>query len=149
MKKSYKILIGLAIVATLGVTYRAPVVEAKIQAVKQLVIDLAAGNVDVQASSTADAAVETAMLESGLQPSHVTKYSGEVIWLTTSTTTSVAIPGALTTDIMVASINSAPSEAAYLVSADVFANNSALFTLSAANTSTDAVISYTIDRAAP
>ena len=51
MKKSYKILIGLAIVATLGITYRAPVVDAAINAVRQLKIDLTNGRVPVAAGN--------------------------------------------------------------------------------------------------
>lgn len=149
MKKSYKIFIAFAVIAVLAVTYRAPIVEAKIQAVKQLLIDLANGNVSVQASSTATGAVETAMLESGLQPSHVVKLSGKVMWLGTAASANYAIPGALSTDLITASISSIPSEAAYLAKADVFSNNSAIFTLSAANTSTDAEITYQITRAAP
>lgn len=93
--------------------------------------------------------VETAMMETGLQPSHVLKFGNEVTWSGGGTTLSTAVSGALSTDLMVATIKSVPSEAAYLAAANVFKNNSAIFTLSAANTSNDAVITYTIYRAAP
>jgi hypothetical protein len=241
MKKSYKFLIGLLIVGAVAVTYRAPVVDAAILAIKQLKIDLSNGRIPVASTSTTLAsgkvmigdsagvaaeqtlsgdvtvnnsgttflstssivnadingsagilfskfenlstakiligsgakvateqsvsgdvtmnsagavtisagAVETARLESGLQPSHVTKFSGEVTWSGGGTTLKTGVFGSFTTDIIVASINTVPSEAAYLAAADVFKNNSTIFTLSAANTSNDAVIAYTINRAAP
>lgn len=234
-------IVVILFIAVLAVTYRTPVVDAAINAIKQLKIDLSAGNVPIAASSTVLAdgkvlignssgvaaaqtvsgdvtvsnagvaaigtgvivnadvsataalafskfenlssgrllvgngsnvptetditgdvtisnagvttigagAVDTAMLESGLQPSHVPKFVGELTWSGGGASVSTALVGALTTDIMVASISTVPSEAAYLVSADVFANNSTSFVLSAANTSNDAVISYAVYRAAP
>jgi hypothetical protein len=51
MKKSFKIFIAFAFIAVLAATYRAPVVEAKIQAIKQLIIDLAEGDIPVAAGS--------------------------------------------------------------------------------------------------
>ena len=51
MKKSYKILIGLAIVTVLAVTWRAPVVDAAINAIKQLKVDLTNGRVPVAAGN--------------------------------------------------------------------------------------------------
>jgi hypothetical protein len=241
VKKSYKFLIGLAIVAVLAVTYRAPVVDAAINAIKQLKIDLANGNVPIGSTSTtlsdgtvligsssdvaaeqtvsgdvtisnagvaaiatgvvvnadisASAAishskfanltstgilvgssagvaterivtgdvtisntgattigagtVETAMLQSGLAPSHVVLYAGEVTWSGASTTLKSGIFGSYTSDILITSLNTAPSETGYIAAADLFKNNSAVFTLSTSNASNDAVISYTVHRAAP
>ena len=51
MKRSYKILIGLAILTVLAVTYRAPVVDAAINAIKQLKTDLTNGRVPVAAGN--------------------------------------------------------------------------------------------------
>lgn len=166
MKRSYKILIALAIVAALAITYRAPVVDAGINAIRQLKTDLtngrvsvAAGNLtgmsgDVTVASTGVATigagvVETAMLESGLLPSHVVLYAGEVTWSGSGASLNTAVLGAYSTDLITASIRSVPTQAAYLARAEVFNNNSVIFTLSAANTSDDASITYTISRAAP
>jgi hypothetical protein len=80
-------------------------------------------------------------------PSHVPKFAGEVTWTGGLTTLAETVTGALATDIVIATIQSAPSEAAYLVSAAVTANT-VTFTLSAANTSNDAVVSYVVLRAA-
>ena len=51
MKKFHKGLIAFAIVAALGITYRAPVVDAAINAIKQLKIDLTNGRVPVAAGN--------------------------------------------------------------------------------------------------
>jgi hypothetical protein len=51
MKKLHKGLIAFAIVATLGITYRAPVVDAAINAIKQLKVDLTNGRVPVAAGN--------------------------------------------------------------------------------------------------
>lgn len=148
MKKSYRLLIGLAILALLASPYRVEISEAAINAVKKLKIDLRDGNIPVVASSTDDGAVETAMLESGLQPSHVVKYAGFASWTGSGASYSPAIMGALSTDLIVATIKTAPTQAAYIKSVTL-SNNTGVFTLSAANTSDDAVIAYTVYRAAP
>lgn len=51
MKRSYKILIGLALVAVVAATYKAPYVEAKLNAIRQLEIDLTNGRVPVDAGN--------------------------------------------------------------------------------------------------
>jgi len=51
MKRFHKGLIAFAIVAALGITYRAPVVDAAINAIKQLKIDLTNGTVPVAAGN--------------------------------------------------------------------------------------------------
>lgn len=150
MKKSHSLLIGFAILTLLASPYRVEIVGAAINAVKKLKIDLAAGNIPVVASSTDSGAVETAMLESGLQPSHVVKYSGKVTWSGSGATLKSAIMGTYSSsDLIVASISEIPTQAGYLAGADVFRNNSALWTLSAANTSNDAEVTYQVLRAAP
>jgi hypothetical protein len=147
MRKSYKVLIGLTIVTALAVTYRAPVVNAAINAVKQLKVDLAAGNVPVVASSTDAGAVETAMLESGLQPSHVVKYAGFANWSGPGKTTYVPVVGILTTDVMVVTPKTA-KDTELLVSSYVYSNNTAVFTLYTGEINSKSW-QYTIYRAAP
>lgn len=166
MKKFYKILIAIALVTAVVVTYRAPIVDAGINAIRQLKADLtngrvpvAAGNLsgmsgDITVASTGvttigAGAVESAMLESGLSPSHVALYSGEITWTGSGATLTSVISGVVATDILQVTIHTVPTQAAYLVAAEVFGNNSTLFTLSAANTSNDAVMAYTVFRAAP
>ena len=148
MKKSHSLLMGLAILTILASPYRVEIVGAAINAVKKLKIDLAAGNIPVVASSTDTGAVETAMLESGLQPSHVVKFSGFANWTGHAASYKLAIFGVLSTDIIQSTIWTAPTEAAY-IKATTLKNNTGTFTLSTANTSDDAVISYTVYRAAP
>lgn len=106
-------------------------------------------NFDQVGSQTtlADDAISLEHLDSGITPSHVVKYSGEVTWTGSGTSIATTVTGALATDIVQATIQSAPTEAAYLVSCAVTANT-VTTTLSAANTSNDAVISYTVYRAA-
>ena len=94
-------------------------------------------------------AVETAKIKNGsvtlpklatiLQPSHVVKYAGEFTWSGSGASMAVTVPGVLLTDIVIASIKTAPAEAAYLVSAGA-TTDTVTITLSAANTSNDAVI---------
>lgn len=78
--------------------------------------------------------------------SHVVKYAGEFTWSGGGASATETVTGAAATDIVIATIQSAPSEAAYIASAAVTANTVTV-TLSAANTSNDAVISYIVLRA--
>jgi hypothetical protein len=71
--------------------------------------------------------------------------SGEATWTGAGASDSIAVPGVVPADVVVASIKSAPTEAAYLVSAAA-AFNAVNVALSAANTSNDAVISYLVLR---
>lgn len=75
-------------------------------------------------------------------------YGGKVTWTGSGATLTPTVTGVLTTDIVEATIQTAPSEAAYLVSAAPGTDDITL-TLSAANTSNDAVISYIVYRATP
>lgn len=72
-------------------------------------------------------------------------FAGSITWTGGLATKATTVTGVLATDIIVASIESAPTEAAYLKEANVAANTVNL-TLSAANTSNDAVIHYVISR---
>lgn len=78
---------------------------------------------------------------------NASKYIGKVTWTGSGASKATTVSGVVSTDIVVASIQSAPTQAAYLVSAAPTANT-ITFTLSAANTSNDAVISYSVLRAA-
>lgn len=98
-------------------------------------------------SEIADNAVSLENLDSGITPSHIVVYAGEDTWTGGGASKAITVTGAAATDIVVATIQSAPSEAAYIASAAVTANTVTI-TLSAANTSNDAVISYQVLRAA-
>lgn len=147
MKRSYKFLAAFLLITALAVTYRAPVVDARINAVIRLIKDLANGNLPVVASSTATEAVETAMLESGLQPSHVVKYAGFASWSGFGKTTYVPILGSLTTDVMLVTPKTAQI-AERLVDAYIFSNNTAVFQLYTGEVNSKSW-QYTIHRAAP
>jgi hypothetical protein len=231
--------IALVLIGFLAVTYRAPVVDAAINAIRQLKIDLADGDIPIAASSTeladgkilignssgkaeaqsmsgdvgisnagvafiatssvvnADVAgdagiefskfetlsstkflvgnasgvatdvvmsgdatmdnagavtigagtVETAMLESGLQPSHVVKYAGFANWSGYGKTTYVPIVGALTTDVMQATPKTAQASEG-LQSAYIYSNNTAVFNLYTGEINSKSW-QYTVYRAAP
>ena len=119
-----------------------------INAVRKLIQDLASGAISVVASSAAAGSIETAMLEAGLSPSHVPLYAGEITWSGSGASLASTVTGVLATDIVVCSIQTVPTQAAYLVSSAATANT-ITNVLSAANTSNDAVISYVVYRAAP
>lgn len=94
-----------------------------------------------------DANVTLAKLATGITPSHVVKYAGKITWSGSGASLATTVTGVASTDIVVASISTVPTQAAYLVSAAPTTNTVTLV-LSAANTSNDAVISYTVFRAA-
>lgn len=93
-----------------------------------------------------DDAISAEHLDAGILPSHIVVYSGEVTWTGGGTSIATTVTGALATDIVQATIQTVPSEAAYLVSCAV-TDNTVTTTLSAANTTNDAVIAYTVLRA--
>lgn len=92
-------------------------------------------------------AVKLGHLAEGISPAYVVKYAGEFTWSGGGTSCAHTVTGALASDIVIATIQSAPTEAAYLKSVAVTANTVTV-TLSAANTSNDAVIAYVVLRAA-
>lgn len=100
----------------------------------------------VTTAMIADSAVTLGKLATAVSPSHVVKFAGEFTWTGSGASKAETVTGALATDIVVATIQSAPSEAAYLASAAVTADTVTV-TLSAANTSNDAVIAYQVLRA--
>jgi hypothetical protein len=100
--------------------------------------------------STADigaGAVTLAKLADGIKPSHIVVFAGEVTWSGSGATLNHTVTGALETDIVVATIASAPTQAAYLKEAAISATNTLALELSAANSGNDAVIAYTVLRA--
>ncbi len=108
------------------------------------------GDATIVANGTltiANSAVTLAKLASGITPSHVVKYGGKITWSGSGASLATTVTGVASTDIVVATIQTAPTQAAYLVSAAP-TTDTVTVTLSAANTSNDAVIAYTVFRAA-
>jgi hypothetical protein len=88
-----------------------------------------------------------ASLAPGITPSHVVKYAGTITWSGSGASLATTVTGVATTDIVMATITVKGTQAAYLVSAAPTLNTITLV-LSAANTSNDYQISYTVFRAA-
>lgn len=86
-------------------------------------------------------------LETAVAPSHVVKYAGEVTWSGSGATLAATVSGVLATDIVVASIHTLGTEGTILQGAYASAADTITFTLDAANTSNDAIISYSVLRA--
>ena len=112
---------------------------------------------NVTAVKLATDAVETAKIKNGnvtldklsaeITPSHVVKYAGTFTWTGGGASEAVTVTGVAATDIVVASFLVNPTEAAYIAKV-VPTTNTITVTLSAANTSNDAQISYVVYRAA-
>ncbi len=94
-----------------------------------------------------DANVTLAKLASGIAPSHVVKFAGKITWSGSGASLATTVAGVASTDIVTASIQGAPTQAAYIASITP-TTNTITIVLSAANTSNDAVISYQVLRAA-
>lgn len=101
----------------------------------------------VTTAKISDGNVTIAKLEAGIQPSHIVKFGGKITWSGSGATLATTVAGVLATDIVEATIQGAPTQAAYLVSAAP-TTNTVTIVLSAANTSNDAVIAYTVFRVA-
>ena len=101
----------------------------------------------INTTSLADAGVTLAKLAAGITPSHVVKYAGKITWSGSGASLGTSVPGVVSTDIVVATIQTAPTQAAYLKTAAPTTDTVTLV-LSAANTSNDAVIAYQVLRAA-
>lgn len=78
--------------------------------------------------------------------SHVVKYAGKITWSGSGASLVTAVSGVVATDIVVASIQVAPTQAGYLVSAAP-GTDAITLVLSAANTGNQAIISYEVLRA--
>lgn len=101
----------------------------------------------VEAAKIKNANVTLAKLAAGITPSHVVKYAGKITWSGSGASLATTIAGVAATDIVVCTIQTAPTQAAYLVSAAP-TTDTLTVTLSAANTSNNAVIAYQVLRAA-
>lgn len=91
-------------------------------------------------------AVSLTKLASAVAPSHVAKYSGKITWSGSGASLATTVTGVASTDIVIASIQTVPSEAGYILSVAP-TTNTITIVLSTANTSNDAVIAYTVLRA--
>lgn len=92
-----------------------------------------------------DGAVTLAKLAAGITPQSVCKFSAKVTWSGSGTTIAPTVAGVVAGDRVIATIQTKPTQAAYLVRATA-GTDSITFELSAANTSNDAVIGYTVFR---
>jgi hypothetical protein len=91
--------------------------------------------------------VALASLATGIRPSHVVKYAGTVTWSGSGASLATTVTGVAATDIVVASFLVSPTQAAYIAKI-VPTTNTITTTLSTANTSNDAQVSYVVYRAA-
>lgn len=107
--------------------------------------DLAADAVDN--TKLADNAVSLENLDAAITPSHIPVFAGEVTWSGSGATLASTVTGVLATDIVVASFHTLGTQGTILQGA-VASADTITFTLDAANTSNDAVISYLVMRAA-
>jgi hypothetical protein len=73
-------------------------------------------------------------------------FIGSHTWAGSGATSAATVTGVLATDLVIATIRTKPTQAAYLVGV-VPTANTITFELSAANTSNDAVITYQVLRA--
>jgi len=136
------------------VTSEGGVAEAALAANAVTTTKIKDGN--VTAAKLATDAVETAKikngnvtlakLSAGITPSHVVKYAGTFTWTGGGASKAVTVTGVAATDIVVASFLVNPTEAAYIAKV-VPTTNTITVTLSTANTSNDAQISYVVYRA--
>lgn len=99
-------------------------------------------------SDIANDTISLEKLDSGIKPSHIVVFAGEVTWSGGGATLNHTVTGALDTDIVVVTIASAPTQAAYLKKAIISTANTLALELSAANSGNDAVIAYSVLRAA-
>jgi hypothetical protein len=101
---------------------------------------------NIVAAEIGNGVISLEHLDTGLTASHKPVFAGKVTWTGGTDTKAAVVTGALAADIVVASISTVPTEAAYLVSAAP-SEDAVTFVLSAANTTNDAVISYVVFRA--
>jgi|3_EtaG_2_1085321.scaffolds.fasta_scaffold08424_3 hypothetical protein len=107
--------------------------------------DVKATNAGVTAIGSAK--VLLAMLGAGITPSHVARFGGTTTWAGAGTTYAATVTGVAAADLVMATVKTKATEASYLVAA-VPTTDTITFELSAANTSNDAVIMYTVFNAA-
>lgn len=136
------------------VTSEGGVAEAALAANAVTTTKIKDGN--VTAAKLATDAVETAKikngnvtlakLSAGITPSHVVKYAGTITWSGGGASLATTVTGVASTDIVMASFLVNPTQAAYIAKI-VPTTDTITITLSAANTSNDAQISYIVLRA--
>lgn len=115
-------------------------------ALRDYLFPLAQGE-KIESGDFASGAISKDDLEIGIKPSHIVKFSGEVTWSGGGSTLAETITGVQTSDIVVASFHTLGTEGTILQGAYASAADTITFTLDAANTSNDAVISYAVYRA--
>ena len=108
---------------------------------------LTIANSAVTTAKILDANVTLGKLSTGITPYHVVKYAGKITWSGSGASLATTVTGVLSTDIVLVTIQTAPTQAVYVKSAAP-TTDTVTITLSAANTSNDAVIGYTVYRAA-
>lgn len=91
--------------------------------------------------------VELADLAAGVTPSHVVKFGGTITWSGSGASKATTVTGVAATDLVLTTFLVNPTQAASILKA-VPTTNTITITLSAANTSNDAQISYVVYRAA-
>ena len=91
--------------------------------------------------------VALANLAAGITPSHVVKYAGTITWSGSGASLATTVTGVAATDIVVCSFLVNPTQAASVLKI-VPTTSTITITLSTANTSNDAQISYVVYRAA-
>ena len=101
----------------------------------------------VENSKLADNAVSLENLDAAITPSHIPVYAGETTWTGAGATLAATVSGVAATDIVIASFLTLGTEGTILQGA-IASTNTITYTLDAANTSNDAVISYVVYRAA-
>ena len=101
----------------------------------------------ITSAEIADGSITLAKLAAGITPSHIAVFAGKETWAGGAATHAATVTGVVAGDIVVATIQTKPTQAAYLVGV-VPTTDTVTFELSAANTSNDAVIAYTVLRAA-
>jgi len=102
---------------------------------------------NVTTAKIADSNVTLGKLAAGVTPSHVAKYAGLYTWAGSGAAATATVAGVVSTDVVHLSIKIAPTQAAYIKSVAP-GTDSIVINLSAANTSNDAVVTYTVLRAA-
>jgi len=104
------------------------------------------GALSITTASIQANAVTLAKLATGITPSHVVKFAGKITWSGSGASLATTVAGVAATDIVLTTIQTVPTQAAYILSAAP-TTNTITIVLSAANTSNDAVIAYQVLRA--
>lgn len=100
----------------------------------------------ISTAKIADLAITAGKLAAAITPSHVVKFAGKITWSGSGASLATTIAGVAATDIVICTIQTAPTQAAYIVTAAPTPNTLTIV-LSTANTSNDAVIAYQVLRA--